>query len=100
MSDQRELFGLVASVPAAWRMLDEIAAGGERAQARIAKAAGAARRRAWAAIEARHGALPAVGVADKVLDGVDLPAAGCQRGGLPLTCTWPGLSPISKGSAY
>jgi hypothetical protein len=70
MSDQRELFGLVASVPTAWRTLDEIASGGGRAQARIAKAVSAARRRAWAAIEARHGALPGVRVADRVLEGV------------------------------
>ena len=65
-----ELFGLVASVPTAWRTLDEIAAGGGRAQARITAAVSAARRRAWAAIEARHGALPGVRVADKVLEGV------------------------------
>ena len=30
----------------------------------------AARRQAWAAIEARHGALPGVRIADKVLQGV------------------------------
>jgi hypothetical protein len=70
MTDQQELFGLVASVPTAWRTLNEIAAGGDRAQARITRAVNAARRRAWAAIEARHGALPGVRVADKVLDGV------------------------------
>jgi Transposase DDE domain group 1 len=70
MTGQQELLGLVASVPAAWRTLDEIAAGGDRAQSRITRAVSAARRRAWAAIEARHGALPGVQVADKVLDGV------------------------------
>ena len=70
MTDQAELFGLVASVPTAWRTLGEIAAGGGRTQARIATAVNAARRRAWAAIEDRHGALPGVRVADKVLDGV------------------------------
>ena len=70
MTDQAELFGLVASVPTAWRTLDEIAAGGGRAQARITRAVNAARRCAWAAIEARHGALPGVRVADKVLQGV------------------------------
>ena len=70
MTDQAELFGLVASVPTAWRTLDEIAAGGGRAQARITRAINAARRRAWAAIETRHGALPGVRVADKMLDGV------------------------------
>jgi hypothetical protein len=70
LTDQKELFGLVASVPTTWRTLDEIAAGGPRAQARITKAVSAARRRAWAAIEARHGALPGVRIADKVLEGV------------------------------
>src|SRR5215470_4506324 len=33
MGDQRELFGLVASVPTAWRTLKEIACGGARGQA-------------------------------------------------------------------
>src|SRR5215467_8551857 len=70
MADQRELFGLVASVPTAWRTLDEIAAGSGRALARVSGAVNAARRAAWAQIEARHGALPGVPVADKVLAGV------------------------------
>jgi hypothetical protein len=70
MADQQELFGLVASVPTAWRTLNEIAAAGERAQSRVAAAMNAARRRAWAGIEARHGAIPGVAVADKVLNGV------------------------------
>ncbi len=60
MADQRELFGLVASVPTAWRTLNEIAAAGERARSRVAAAVNAARRRAWAGIEARHGAIPGV----------------------------------------
>jgi Transposase DDE domain group 1 len=70
LADQRELSGLVASVPTAWRTLSEIAAGGPRVQARITRAVNAARRQAWAAIEARHGAIPGVRVADKVLEGV------------------------------
>jgi len=70
MADQRELFGLVASVPTAWRTLNEIAAGSGRALARAGGAVNAARRQAWAAIESRHGTLPGVPVADKVLDGV------------------------------
>ena len=70
MGDQDELFGPVASVPTAWRTLSEIAAGGERALARITGAVNAARRAAWAQIVARHGALPGVRVADKVLEGV------------------------------
>lgn len=70
LADQKELFGLVASVPTAWRTLDEIAAGGPRALARITRAVNGARRQAWAAIEARHGALPGARIADKVLQGV------------------------------
>ena len=70
MSDQRELFGLVASVPTAWRTLAEIARAGTRADRRITAAVNAARRRAWAQIAARHGALPGIRLADKVLDGV------------------------------
>ena len=35
MADQGELFGLVASVPTAWRTLKEIAAAGPRAEKRI-----------------------------------------------------------------
>src|SRR5262245_42066024 len=70
MGDHEDLFGLVASVPTAWRTLDEIARGGERALGRITAAVNAARRRAWAAAAARHGALPGVRVADKMLEGV------------------------------
>jgi Transposase DDE domain group 1 len=70
IGDQEELFGLVASVPTAWRTLDEIAGGGDRALGKITAAVNAARRRAWAAIEARHGVLPGIRVADKVLEGV------------------------------
>jgi Transposase DDE domain group 1 len=70
MGDQQELFGLVASVPTAWRTLDEIARGGDRALGKITAAINAARRQAWAQIVARHGALPGIRIADKVLDGV------------------------------
>ena len=70
MSDQRELFGLVASVPTAWRTLAEIARAGARADRRITAAVNTARRHAWAQITARHGALPGVRLADKMLDGV------------------------------
>jgi DDE family transposase len=70
MADQRELFGPVASVPTCWRALNEIAAAGGRPRARITAAVNAARRVAWAQIEARHGALPGVAIADKVLEGV------------------------------
>jgi hypothetical protein len=70
MSDQRELFGLVASVPTAWRTLAEIARGGARADKRITAAVNMARRHAWAQVAARHGALPGIRLADKMLDGV------------------------------
>jgi hypothetical protein len=70
IGDQGELFGLVASVPTCWRALSEIAAGGDRALGRVTAAVNAARRRAWAGIAARHGTLPGVRVADKVLEGV------------------------------
>ena len=53
MADQREVHGLVASVPTAWRALSEIASGWPRAQARITRAVNAARRWAWKAIEMR-----------------------------------------------
>jgi hypothetical protein len=70
MRDQRELFGLVASVPTAWRTLKEIARGGARADRRITAAVNTARRHAWVQVAARHGALPGVRLADRTLDGV------------------------------
>jgi hypothetical protein len=70
LTDQKELFGLVASVPTTWRTLAEMAAGCPGALARITAAVNGARRQAWAAIEGRHGALPGVRIADKVLRGV------------------------------
>jgi hypothetical protein len=70
MSDQRELSGLVASVPTAWRTLAEIARGGARADRRVTAAVSMARRHAWAQVAARHGALPGVRLADKMLGGV------------------------------
>ena len=66
MGDQRELFGLVASVPTAWRSLKEIAGAGDRAQRKLAAAVNKARRHAWA----QAGTLPPVRVADKTLEGV------------------------------
>jgi hypothetical protein len=70
MGDQKELFGPVASVPTCWRALNEIAGGGSRALARVAAGVNTARRQAWAGIEARHGAIPGIAVADKTLAGV------------------------------
>ena len=70
MRDQRELFGLVASVPTgAWWTLAEIARGGTRADRRITAAVNTARLDARAQVAARHGALPAP-LADRTLDGV------------------------------
>jgi hypothetical protein len=66
LGDQRELFGPVASVPTAWRVLGEIAAGGERTRCALAGAVNAARRRAWA----QAAALPPVTVAGRELAGV------------------------------
>ena len=70
MGDQKELFGLVASVPTTWRTLDEIAAGGPRPDPNHHGSQRCARRQAWAQVEARHGALPGVRIAGKVLHGV------------------------------
>jgi len=70
MGDQKDLFGLVASVPTAWRTLNEIAAGGDKALGRVGGAVNAARRQAWAGIAARHGKMPGVRMADRVLEKV------------------------------
>jgi hypothetical protein len=70
MADQRELLGLVASVPTAWRTLAEIARGGQRAQTRVIAAVSTARRHAWAQVTARRGTLPGVRLADRTLEGV------------------------------
>ena len=70
LADQKELFGLVASVPTVWRTLSELAAGGPGALERISVAVHAARRHAWAAAGTRHRGLPGVRIADKVLEGV------------------------------
>ena len=70
IGDQGELFGPAASVPTCWRTLSEVAAGGERSLNKVTAAVNAARRLAWAGIVARHGQLPGVRIADKVLGGV------------------------------
>jgi hypothetical protein len=69
MRESGELFGPVASVPTCWRVLQEIAAGGQKTAGRVTAMVSAARRVAWPAA-ARPGAVPGVRVADKVLDGV------------------------------
>jgi hypothetical protein len=58
LRDQGELFGSVASTPTLWRALEEI---GAQQRHRIATARAKTRRRVWALIEARHGAIPAAG---------------------------------------
>ena len=70
LADQVEAFGQVASVPTAYRTLEEIADGGKRTERQLAVAVSAARRFAWSQVVARHGRLPGVRVADKVLAGV------------------------------
>ena len=70
VGDQGELFGPVASVPTVWRTMSEIASGGDKTAARVAKAVRAARRTAWTQIAGRHGGLPGVRMADRVLTGV------------------------------
>jgi hypothetical protein len=65
MRDQPALFGPVAPVPTAWRVLREIAAGGERTRCALAGAVNRARRRARG-----RAPLPPVRVADKTLAGV------------------------------
>ena len=95
MADQGGLFGPVASVPTCWRALDEIADGGSRALARITAAVNAARRVAWAGIEARHGAIPGIAVADKTLAGLT-----CLRlDATVVACHWgkQGAEPNFKG---
>jgi hypothetical protein len=70
LSGQREVLGPVASVPTAWRALEEIAGGGPKTARRVTAAVNAARARAWEGIVARHGTMPGVRIADRVLDGV------------------------------
>jgi Transposase DDE domain group 1 len=70
LSDQAEAFGQVASVPTAYRALEEIAEGGAKTEKKLVAAVNKARRRAWGQGIARHGKLPGVRVADKMLDGV------------------------------
>ena len=70
LADQGEAFGQVASVPTAYRTLEEITRGGARMEKKLTAAVSAARRYAWAQVVARHGTLPGVRVADKTLQGV------------------------------
>jgi hypothetical protein len=98
IGDQGELFGPAASVPTCWWAPSEIAAIGAKTAGRITAALNGARRKARARIAARHGALPGVRVADKVLEAVtcirlDASVVACHSGKLRE------LSPISRASA-
>ncbi len=70
LSDQAEVFGQVASVPTAYRTLEEISKGGAKTEKKLIAAVNKARRQAWRQGIARYGKLPGVRVADKALDGV------------------------------
>jgi hypothetical protein len=93
VGDKGELFGPVASVPTVWRTLSEIAGGGDKTTARVARAVSAARAAAWAQIAARHGKLPGVRMAGKVLEGVtcirlDASIVVCHSEKQQATPTW------------
>ena len=70
LADQGEAFGQVASVPTAYRTLEEITRGGAPMEKKLITAVSAARHYACAQVVARHGTLPAVRVADKTLQSV------------------------------
>ena len=70
LADQAEAFGQVASVPTAYRTLEEITRGGTLTEKKLTAAINAARRYAWTQVVARHGQLPGVRVADMALQGV------------------------------
>lgn len=70
LADQKQAFGQVASVPTAYRTLEETAGGGARLERKLTAALNAARRHAWSQVVARHGKLPGVPLADKTLGGV------------------------------
>ncbi len=70
LAGQREVLGPVASVPAVWRALDEVAGGGKATARGVTVAVNAARAAAWEGIVARHGKMAGVRIADQVLDDV------------------------------
>ena len=55
LADQAEAFGQVASVPTAYRTLEEITRGGTRMEKTLTAAVSAARRHAWAQVVAWRG---------------------------------------------
>jgi hypothetical protein len=87
-------------VPTAWRVLKEIAGGGDRARRKVTAAVSRARRHAWAQGGARHGGLPPVRVADRRLEGVTCIRLGDAIAALPpalrrklmITCDGAGAS--------
>ncbi|MGH3989767.1 MAG: IS1380 family transposase [Pseudonocardiaceae bacterium] len=70
LADQEEAFGQVASVPTAYRTLEEITRGGAKTEEKLTAAINAARCYAWMQVVARHDKLPGVRVADKTLESV------------------------------
>jgi hypothetical protein len=70
MGESEELFGPVASVPTAWRSLDEIARSGAAGTRRIARAVTKTRHHVWDLIVDRHGELPPIRIADKQIRGM------------------------------
>jgi DDE family transposase len=70
LADQAEAFGQVASVPTAYRTLEEITRGGTRMEKKLTAAINTARRCARTQVVARHGKLAGVRVTDKTLEGV------------------------------
>jgi len=70
LGESEELYGPVASVPTAWRCLDEIARAGDAGRARIVRAVSTARSHVWDRIVDRHGALPPIQVADQQIRGM------------------------------
>ncbi len=54
LADQEEAFGQVASVPTAYRTLEEITRGGIRTEKKLTAAVSAARRHAWWSAPEKH----------------------------------------------
>ena len=68
--ESQELYGPVASVPTAWRCVDELAHAGHAGRRRIVRAVSKARAHVWDLIVDRHGVLPPIRVADKQVRGM------------------------------
>ncbi|NDL60697.1 transposase [Phytoactinopolyspora mesophila] len=70
MGESEELYGPVASVPTAWRCLDEIAAAGEPGEKKVTRAVNKTRAHVWDLIVGRHGELPPIRIADREVRGM------------------------------